>query len=65
MLDAPPTVDKTMVVPKWGVEFTENLTGSPQGMFPQPHCRMTIDHSSEYMGPFTNTADALLSLGSN
>ncbi|KAF9571790.1 hypothetical protein EC968_010661 [Mortierella alpina] len=30
MLDAPPNVDKSMVVPKWGVEFTENLTGSPK-----------------------------------
>ena len=33
MLDAPPTLDKTMVAPKWGVEFTENLTGSPKGIF--------------------------------
>lgn len=31
MLDAPPTVDKTMVAPKWGIEYTENLTGSPKG----------------------------------
>jgi hypothetical protein len=31
MLDAPPTVDTTMVAPKWGVEYTENLTGSPKG----------------------------------
>ena len=31
MLDAPPTTDKSMVAPKWAVEFTENLTGSPKG----------------------------------
>ncbi|KAF9364442.1 hypothetical protein BGX34_001542 [Mortierella sp. NVP85] len=30
MLDAPPTVDTTMVAPKWGVEYTENLTGGPK-----------------------------------
>ncbi|KAF9928144.1 hypothetical protein FBU30_002600 [Linnemannia zychae] len=30
MLQAPPTVDKTMVAPKWGVTYTENLTGSPK-----------------------------------
>ncbi|GJJ77962.1 NADH dehydrogenase (ubiquinone) 1 alpha subcomplex subunit 12 [Entomortierella parvispora] len=28
MLDAPPTTDKSMVIPKWAVEYTENLTGS-------------------------------------
>lgn len=62
MLDAPPTLDKTMVVPKWGVEFTENLTGSPKGIFHQLHCRMTIDLYYEHIGPYTNTTERSTSL---
>ncbi|KAF9111970.1 hypothetical protein BGX27_004191 [Mortierella sp. AM989] len=30
MLQDPPTVDKSMAPPKWGIEYTENLTGSPK-----------------------------------
>lgn len=42
MLDAPPTLDKTMVAPKWGVEYTENLTGSPKGTSSRPPSTIVV-----------------------